>query len=146
MDDTTCMVRACRAHLALLLEARAAASAPRAAKAPAGCTACSTASCEGKATLDDLQMLKSRRRPDRRPHHLRLRRSRRVAGAGLPAHYWHEFEYIVNDRMSTTSAPHRGRSRWRPRHERATVNPNRRPTIVNIEIDGVALKPRPRAR
>ena len=26
-----------------------------------------------------------RRRPDRRPHHLRLRRSRRVAGAGFPA-------------------------------------------------------------
>jgi NADH-quinone oxidoreductase subunit F len=33
--------------------------------------------------------------PDRRPHHLRLRRGRGLAGAGLRAHFRHEFEYYI---------------------------------------------------
>ncbi len=39
MDDTTCMVRACQ-RIARFYYTKAAASARRAARAPAGCTAC----------------------------------------------------------------------------------------------------------
>ena len=43
------------------------------------------ASSKARPRMEDLHMLQGRRRADRRPHHLRVRRSRRVAGAGLPA-------------------------------------------------------------
>ena len=64
---------------------KAAASARPAAKAWAGCGACSTRMAEGRAHQARDRHALGGHDPDRRPHHLRLRRRRRLAGAGPAA-------------------------------------------------------------
>jgi hypothetical protein len=84
MDDTTCMVRACQRIARFYYK-----------ESCGQCTPCRegtgwmyrmlTRIVERQGDAGRPAHAEGRRRPDRRPHHLRLRRSRRVAGAGLPA-------------------------------------------------------------
>ena len=84
MDETTCMVRACTRIARFYF-----------AESCGQCTPCREGTgwmyrvlsriVEGKGTDRRPASPESRRRPDRRPHHLRFRRSRGVAGAGFPA-------------------------------------------------------------
>src|SRR5690606_981227 len=73
------------------------------------------------------------RGPDRRPHHLRLRRGRGLAGAGLPAPL-----------LARIRVLHRARPLDRRRHggrgmSAQPVNPNLPPDHVTVFIDGVEL-------
>ena len=142
MDETTCMVRACQRIARFYFK-----------ESCGQCTPCRegtgwmyrmlTRIVDGKATLDDLHMLQGRRRPDRRPHHLRVRRSRRVAGAGLPAPLLARVR--VRDRQQALPGRRPARRHASPRrrpHERR--NPSTAPPVapeghVTIEIDGVAM-------
>jgi hypothetical protein len=82
MDETTCMVKALSACPTSTTRSPAA-SARRAARAPAGCTAWCTASSTGRAARGP-RLLNNGRRQHRRPHDLRAGRRGRAAGEELP--------------------------------------------------------------
>ena len=85
MDETTCMVRACQRIARFYFK-----------ESCGQCTPCREGTGwmyrmltrivdEARPRWKTCRCCKRRGRPDRRPHHLRVRRSRGVAGAGLPA-------------------------------------------------------------
>ena len=84
MDETTCMVRACQ-RIARFYYAETCGQCTPCREGTGWMYRMLTRIVEGQATHGRPAHAQGRRRPDRRPHHLRLRRSRRLAGAGLPA-------------------------------------------------------------
>ena len=95
MDDTTCMVRACRRIARFYYAESRAASARPAAKAPAGCTACSRAWSQGKATLEDLNTLKASAGQIEGHTICAFGEAAAWPVQGFLRHYWHEFEYFI---------------------------------------------------
>ena len=140
MDETTCMVRACQRIARFYF-----------AESCGQCTPCRegtgwmyrmlTRIVDGQASLDDLQMLQGRRGPDRRPHHLRIRRSRGVAGAGLPAPLLERIRIRDRQRALPGRRPARGHasSAAGGRMSAQPVNPNLPPDHVTVFIDDVEL-------
>ena len=84
MDETTCMVRACQ-RIARFYYAESCGQCTPCREGTGWMYRMLTRIVEGNATMADVEMLQAGRRPDRRPHDLRVRRSRGVAGAGFPA-------------------------------------------------------------
>ena len=140
MDETTCMVRACQ-RIARFYYAECCGQCTPCREGTGWMYRMLTRIVEGKATLDDLQMLKRGRRPDRRPHHLRVRRSRGVAGAGLPAALLGRVRVL----HPSTADPIVDRKARSCRMSAQPVNPNLPPDHVTVFIDGVDW-PRRRAR
>ena len=95
MDETRCMVRSrCCACRISTTRSRAASARP-AAKAPAGCSAWSTASSTAKGRNEDLDLLNSRGRQHPGPHDLRAGRRRGDAGESFIKHFRDEFQHHI---------------------------------------------------
>ena len=103
----------------------------------------------GQGTKADLDMLRRRREQDRRPHDLRARRRGGVAGAELPQAL--PARIRIHDRAHGAASS--SLRRWP--HEHAEPTPHdaaasrtlhgtghRRSNVVNIEVNGVAVKAR----
>jgi NADH-quinone oxidoreductase subunit F len=84
MDETTCMVKACRRISQFYYK-----------ESCGQCTPCREGTgwmyrvlsriVDGKGTVEDIPHAEGCRRADRRPHHLCLRRGSRLAGSGFPS-------------------------------------------------------------
>ena len=104
-----------------------AASARRAAKAPAGCSAWWTASSTARARWRTWSC-SNRRRQHRRPHHLRAGRRRGVPVQSFIKHFRNEFEYHIEHKTVAMVDP-----AVESLHECATDAAH---DLLNIEIDG----------
>ena len=94
MDETTCMVRVLERISRFYM-----------AESCGQCTPCREGTgwltrmlrriLAGQGKLSDLDLLVAGREPDRGAHDLRARRRRGLAGAELPEHFRHEFDYMI---------------------------------------------------
>jgi hypothetical protein len=104
MDKSTDLVRRSPRISATSTSTRAAASARRAAKAPAGCGGSWTAWPRRGAQKREIDMLLDVTNPDRRPHHLRARRRGRLADPGPDPHFRHEIEERIEPATAAQAA------------------------------------------
>ena len=134
MDDSTCMVQACR-RIARFYYAESCGQCTPCREGTGWMYRMLTRIVEGKATLEDLPA-QAGRRSDRRPYDLRVRRGGGVAGAGVPASLLERVRIFHREQ-----AQHCGRAigsfcGGAGGMSAQPTAPAAPPDFVNIEIDG----------